>query len=148
MLIKSPVSAFFWWRMLTTHLYAELAENQHSQRTWQAYAESREATIVDMIAAFQNAFEPWRNTARTAYDEVSALEGILLNSAEIGIWLLGQRSGFAFKWDEQAPLGRLREGVMETRPALLKVADVGGRMMGPPKTLVARQAVRLGHGAL
>ena len=112
--------------MLTTYLRPDPSKDV-------TYIAQRDRQIHGFVRDFTRAFASWKNPKYTDGDRTRSLTAILINAADLGIWLFSQPSEFQFRWkrvnDKDA------KSVAIT-PALVKILDEEGQKLHEPQILV------------
>ncbi len=111
------------WRALTAYLRPNALEDT-------AYIAQREHQINIIVENFSKAFAPWQNPRYKDEERVHSLVAILKDAADKGIWLFSQPSEFQFQWRKLGP------SRIAVAPALVKITDERGQILGEPQVMI------------
>ena len=118
------------WRALTAYLRPNALEDT-------AYIAQRDRQINIIVQNFSIAFAPWQNPRYKDEERVRSLVAILKDAADKGIWLFSQPSEFQFQWRKLSP------GRIAVAPALVKITDERGQVLGQPQVMINMTAEKL-----
>lgn len=118
------------WRALTAYLRPNALEDT-------AYIAQRDRQISIIVQNFSIAFAPWQNPRYRDEERVHSLVAILKDAADKGIWLFSQPSEFQFQWQKLSP------SRIAVAPALVKVTDERGQVLGKPQVMIDMTAKKL-----
>lgn len=118
------------WRALTANLRPNALEDTD-------YIAERDRQINIIIQNFSIAFAPWQNPRYKDEERVHSLVAILKDAADKGIWLFSQPSEFQFQWRKLSP------SRIAVAPALVKVTDERGQILGKPQEMINMTATKL-----
>ena len=111
------------WRALTAYLRPNALEDKD-------YITERDRQIDIIVQNFSKAFAPWQNPRYEDEERVHSLVAILKDAADKGIWLFSQPSEFQFQWRKLGP------SRIAVAPALVKVTDERGQILGEPQVMI------------
>lgn len=114
---------------------AYIRPDPYSNRT---YIVDRDRKIAHSVQSLIQAFAPWMNTKYDEQERAQALTAIFQEAAGLGIFLLSQPSELVFRWPQD---DRLDPGRLAVTPALVKVTDEYGQILGQAQVLVGALVV-------
>ena len=118
------------WRVLNAYLRPNPTENT-------LYTAHRDSQITELTQTFSRSLAGWKNPKYNDDDRMRHLSAVIIEAADLGIWLFSQPSGLEFRWS------RYGENEIEIAPALVKVTDEKGHKLAKYQVVVKATTSKL-----
>ena len=118
------------WRVLSAYLRPNPTENT-------LYTAHRDRQTTELTQLISRLLAAWRKPKHNDEDSVRHLSAVIVETADLGVWLFSQPSEFEFRWSRHG------ENEIEIAPALVKMTDEKGHKLAESQVVVKATTSKL-----